>query len=77
LVTDRNSTRYTFSGIGVYSPALFEGCIPGCFPLVPLLKDTMQENAVTGELYEGAWFDIGTKERLEQLDDFLRLRNED
>jgi MurNAc alpha-1-phosphate uridylyltransferase len=27
----------------------------------------MREGRVTGELYEGAWYDIGTPERLEGL----------
>lgn len=72
FVMDENSARHTFTGIGVYSPVLFDNCTPGCFPLIPLLRHAMQEKAVTGELYEGAWFDIGTHERLEALDKYLK-----
>ncbi len=74
LVMDGDSTRHTFTGIGIYSPSLFENCNSGCFPLIPLLKDAMQEQAVTGELYRGAWFDIGTSERLQALDEYLRMQ---
>ena len=56
--------RLTFSGIGVYRPALFTGSPPGPFPLAPLLRRAMAAGQVSGERYAGAWFDIGTPERL-------------
>jgi N-acetyl-alpha-D-muramate 1-phosphate uridylyltransferase len=59
--------RYTYSGIGLYSPALFEGCTDGRFPLLPLLQRAMQARALRGELHEGAWTDVGTVDRLEAL----------
>jgi MurNAc alpha-1-phosphate uridylyltransferase len=60
--------RLTFSGIGVYHPALFRNCRPGKFPLAPLLRAAMARGLVSGEHYRGAWFDIGTPERLAELD---------
>ena len=63
--------RLTFSGIGLYSPALFEGCRPGAFPLAPLLRRAMLDGRVGGERHAGHWFDIGTPERLSELDRFL------
>ena len=66
--------RLTFSGIGVYSKALFKGSIPGKFPLAPLLRTAMAQGQVTGEYYAGDWWDIGTPERLEQLDRYYRER---
>ena len=63
--------RLTFSGIGVYRPELFADCKPGKFPLAPLLRQAMEKRQVTGEHYRGTWFDIGTPERLQQLDQFL------
>lgn len=62
----------TFSGIGVYSPALFDGCERGRFPLAPLLRQAMAEGQVGGEHYRGHWFDVGTPERLQILDRWLR-----
>lgn len=59
----------TFSGIGVYSKALFTQCVAGKFPLAPLLRTAMARDAVTGEHYTGDWWDIGTPERLRRLDD--------
>ncbi|MFO7593277.1 MAG: nucleotidyltransferase family protein [Pseudomonadota bacterium] len=63
--------RLTFSGIGVYHPSLFDGCEDGAFALAPLLRSAMEEGAVSGEHYRGQWFDIGTPERLAQLDALL------
>lgn len=57
----------TFSGIGVYRPELFEGCSTGPFPLAPLLCNAMQHEQVTGEYFQGLWSDIGTPDRLKQL----------
>lgn len=66
--------KLTFSGIGVYRHALFEGCRPGKFPLAPVLRAAMAEGRVSGEHYRGAWFDVGTPERLAELDTRLRAR---
>lgn len=57
----------TFSGIGVYRPELFSGCAPGRFPLAPLLRTAMDSGQVSGEHFHGTWFDIGTPERLEEV----------
>ncbi len=62
-----DNKQYTFSGIGYYSPKLFEGVPYGKSALAPLLRAAMKEGKVTGELYEGEWLDIGTPERLELL----------
>lgn len=64
--------RLTFSGIGLYHPELFRGCTPGPFPLAPLLREAMAAGRVSGEHYRGQWFDIGTPQRLAQLDELLR-----
>ena len=58
--------KLTYSGIAVYHPRLFEGCSPGKFSMVPLLRRAMREHFVTGERYDGPWNDIGSPERLEE-----------
>ena len=64
--------RLTFSGIGLYARALFAHCQPGKFPLAPLLRAAMAQGQVSGERYAGDWRDIGTPQRLEELDRELR-----
>jgi MurNAc alpha-1-phosphate uridylyltransferase len=64
----------TFSGIGVYHRDLFRSCRPGKFPLAPLLRAAMVEGRVSGEHYPGRWIDIGTPERLRELDRTLSTR---
>lgn len=73
LFADRQP-RLTFSGIGVYTPALFDGCEPGAFPLAPLLRDAMARGRVGGEHHRGRWIDVGTPERLAELDRSLTAR---
>ena len=64
LVKSAGKTQYTFSGIGVYHPQLFAGINDGTFPLAPLLRNAMDQSQVSGELYNGLWVDVGTRERL-------------
>lgn len=75
-ITNAGSGRHTYSGIGVYRPELFADCAPGRFPLAPLLRAAADRGAVSGELYEGAWMDIGTPERLTELDRWLTERGD-
>lgn len=63
--------RLTFSGLGVYHPALFQDCKPGRFPLAPLLRQAATDGQATGEHYTGRWIDIGTPERLDELEQIL------
>lgn len=67
-VSSNHEPRYTFSGIGYYHPALFAGVPQGKQPLAPLLRQAMQTNQVSGEYFTGTWYDIGTPERLAELD---------
>jgi MurNAc alpha-1-phosphate uridylyltransferase len=67
MVEPGDSTRHTFSGLGVYHPALFAGCSDGIFKLAPLLRAAAREGRVGAELFEGDWLDIGTPQRLADL----------
>ena len=66
-VLEKGSTRWTYSGIGLYRAQLFDGCQPGRFPLLPLLKRAMAAGRLRGEIYRGIWSDVGTVERLAAL----------
>jgi MurNAc alpha-1-phosphate uridylyltransferase len=73
-VVPDGETRYTFSGIGIYRPALFERVVRGeRAKLAPLLRETIAQDRVRGELHAGQWVDVGTPERLATLDRELRL----
>lgn len=58
---------YTFGNVGVYRPELFAGCKPSHFPLNQLLFPAILLSQVTGELYKGRWFNIGTPEQLAEF----------
>lgn len=64
--------KYTFSGLGVYHPSLFNACEAGKFKLGPLLRTAAINGRVSVELFEGDWLDIGTPERLDALNTRLR-----
>ncbi|WP_306292475.1 N-acetylmuramate alpha-1-phosphate uridylyltransferase MurU [Solemya velum gill symbiont] len=64
----QGETRLTFSGVGIYRKALFEGYGDGKFPLAPLLREAMDAGRVGGSHYQGTWIDVGTPERLQELD---------
>ena len=64
--------RYTYSGVGVYRPELFDGCRDGIFKLAPLLRAAARAGRVGARVHLGAWMDIGTPERLADLDRKLR-----
>lgn len=65
--------RYTFSGIGLYHPALFSEIGLGeRHPLAPLLRAAMARERVGGRLHDGYWLDVGTPQRLAELDTRLR-----
>jgi MurNAc alpha-1-phosphate uridylyltransferase len=67
-IDSQKTPRLTFSGIGIYHHDLFKNCRPGRFSIVPLLRNAMLEKKVTGEHYQGQWLDIGTPQRLQQLE---------
>jgi len=64
--------KLTFSGIGVYHPDLFKDHPEGKLALAPVLRKAMDQNKVKGEFYQGIWHDIGTPERLNELDLYLK-----
>jgi MurNAc alpha-1-phosphate uridylyltransferase len=76
LPKDDPQPRYTYSTLGLYRRGLFEtpycGIAPGNplgvkAPLAPLLRAAMDNQLISAEIYTGAWTDVGTPERLAQL----------
>ena len=75
LVVKTAEEKYTFSGIGYYNPKLFEDLACGKSPLAPLLKQMIELNKISGELHNGIWHDIGTPQRLENINTKMKNDN--
>lgn len=58
---------YTFSGIGYYSKKIFEHLSLEKRALAPILKELIAQKKVSFELHNKVWSDIGTPQRLEQV----------
>ena len=63
---------YTFSGIAVYRPAVFRDVPEGRAPLKPFFQKLIHEGRISGEVSDAFWGDVGTPERLRELDRSLR-----
>ena len=70
-ITNRETGRHTFSGLSVHRPEFFAGCEPGHFPLLPLWRREADAGRLSGEVYEGTWSDVGTPQRLADLEQSL------
>ncbi len=81
---DSGPARLTYSGLGIYRAALFDDWraalgghasateTPARFALAPLLRAAMRRHQVSGEFFAGDWIDVGTPQRLADLDKALR-----
>ncbi|MFO1408318.1 MAG: nucleotidyltransferase family protein [Steroidobacteraceae bacterium] len=69
-----DAERLTFSGVGIYRPELFDGCRDGVFKLAPLLRAAARQGRVGARVHPGVWMDIGTPDRLAELDRLLRTK---
>jgi MurNAc alpha-1-phosphate uridylyltransferase len=63
---------WTYAGVGMYTPAFFAGYPAGKMPLKPLLDAAIGQGQLGGQCYRGQWQDVGTPERLWELDARLR-----
>ena len=67
-IANEGEPRFTFSGIGVYRTEIFDSVKPGeSAQIAPILRDYASRGQVGGEVYRGDWTDVGTPERLAQL----------
>ena len=72
-VLDDGEHKLTFSGIGIYRPELFASIVRGTKArLAPLLREQMAAGRVGGEHHHGLWLDVGTPQRLQELDQMLQ-----
>lgn len=67
-IANEGEPKFTFSGIGVYRPSMFDSIEAGTSAkLAPLLREYAARGQVGGEIYRGDWTDVGTAERLAEL----------
>lgn len=70
-LSQHGHVKFTFSGIGLYHPALFNNTPDGAFALGPLLRSAMDNNRISGGKFQGLWCDVGTVARLTALEQRL------
>lgn len=74
VLSELGANKLTYSGIGLYHPKLFEDLQPGSHKLGPLLRLHMDSGVISGEKHSGFWMDIGTPERLRELNNYYQQR---
>jgi MurNAc alpha-1-phosphate uridylyltransferase len=71
--TNGTAQALTYAGIGIFSPAFFAGVPRGAaLKLRPLLDAAIARNEMSGERHAGRWVDVGSPQRLAELDAFLQ-----
>ena len=74
ILKNEGTPMLTFSGVGVYHPDLFADVVKGqAAKLAPLLRKAIDNNVATAQYYQGVWHDIGTPQRLQELDATLKV----
>lgn len=71
-VLNEPENMYTFSGIAYYNPKLFLGQKLQKAPLAPLLREAIEQNTISGELFTKRWHDIGTPKRLQEINNEIK-----
>ncbi len=74
VVLNEADKKYTFSGIGYYNPKIFDSLHVAKYSLTPLLRQEIKNEKISGEIYHGEWYDIGTPQRLQDINN--RLKND-
>lgn len=74
---DAEGERLTFSGISVMHRNLFAGLPIQPMSVIPLLQQAMSEKKVSGEIHSGVWVDVGTPERLQEVQNGYAASGED
>ena len=66
-ILNDDTIKYTFSGIGYYNPKIFDGLKATKQALAPILRKKIKSKEISGELFSGDWHDIGTPQRLQEI----------
>ena len=68
LIKNSGNNMFTFSGIGLYRADFFAEQHSGAVPLAPIIRKKCEAGLVSGQLYKGQWTDVGSIERLQELE---------
>lgn len=68
-----NQTKKTYSGVALYKKELFDGLKPGKHALAPIFRQLIAQYQLEGTHYSGVWNDIGTPERLAELNQRYKI----
>lgn len=68
IMRAEDDKTYTYTGMAVLKPELFENCQSKVLPLPPLLYQAILNDALSGEVYKGFWADVGSLDRLKELE---------
>lgn len=71
LIKNTGETMHTYSGIGLYSAEFFAEQNAGIVSLAPIIRNKCENDLVSGQFYDGRWTDVGTIERLQELEQQL------
>lgn len=71
-IAQAGAKKLTFAGISLLSPKLFASLPAGKVPLAPILRQAMDAGLIGGECLQTHWVDVGTIERLAELDQQIR-----
>lgn len=72
LIKNTGELLHTYSGIGIYTADFFAEQQPGALPLAPIIRNKCEDDLVSGQLYDGLWTDVGTIERLQELENQIK-----
>lgn len=66
-IMNKQEQSFTFSGMGIYHPKMFQDAPSGAFPIPQIWRGWIEHQQISGEVIEDYWLDIGTIDRLEEL----------
>ena len=69
LVLNSDEEMFTFSGIGYYHPSFFDDVVLQKSALAPLLRKAITKKEISGEVFKKMWHDVGTPQRLKEIND--------
>ena len=67
-IRSNQDNKLTYSGIGIYNPEIFNNVKLSNYMLINLLLPAIKSNKVSGQLYDGIWFDIGDDKKLKKAE---------